>query len=290
MAVVTVSKTVGFDIRALNFSTLHRGDTVLATSTGHIVNHADGDSNQFRGTGFRYDSQGDLIGGTVSRYAEYDILGRLVVVTGLAAAASKVNAAADTLSLTDDRALIRAALAGNDTFYGSQQGDYLDGYGGNDTLRGYGGQDLLAGNAGNDRLYGGHGDDVLRGAAGADLLVGGTGFDTLAGGTGNDVFIFDAPLSPLNADRVTDFRNVYGNDDSIKLQNGVMTGLGGTGELKSALFHAGAAAHDANDRIIYNRSSGALIYDSNGNADGGDTVIAVLSSKPVLTAHDFFVI
>src|SRR6185436_7027592 len=79
VAVVTVSKTVGFDIRALNFSTLHRGDTVLATSTGHIVNHADGDSNQFRGTGFRYDSQGDLIGGTVSRYAEYDILGRLVV-------------------------------------------------------------------------------------------------------------------------------------------------------------------------------------------------------------------
>jgi hypothetical protein len=52
----------------------------------------------------------------------------------------------------------------------------------------------------------------------------------------------------------------------------------------------GAAAHDADDRIVYNKVSGALMHDSNGLAAGGVTLLAVLTNKPTLTAADFVVI
>jgi serralysin len=39
--------------------------------------------------------------------------------------------------------------------------------------------------------------------------------------------------------------------------------------LSASAFFIGTAAHDANDRIIYDNTTGKLIYDSNGNAAGG---------------------
>ncbi len=63
----------------------------------------------------------------------------------------------------------------------------------------------------------------------------------------------------------------------------------------STLFfkaNASGTATDADDRIIYNTATGALFYDSNGNAAGGSTQFAVFTPaiKPVLTALDFVVI
>ena len=64
----------------------------------------------------------------------------------------------------------------------------------------------------------------------------------------------------------------------------------GVHALNPAFFHAGPAAADANDYIVYNRATGGLIYDSNGNAAGGVFALAVLTNKPVLTFADFVVI
>ena len=55
-------------------------------------------------------------------------------------------------------------------------------------------------------------------------------------------------------------------------------------------FFIGSAAHDADDRIIYNSANGALIYDSNGNVANGATQFATLSAGLGLTNADFFVI
>ena len=52
--------------------------------------------------------------------------------------------------------------------------------------------------------------------------------------------------------------------------------LTATGTLPAAAFTLGTAAHDANDRIIYNQVTGALIYDANGSAAGGAAQFATL--------------
>jgi Ca2+-binding RTX toxin-like protein len=150
---------------------------------------------------------------------------------------------------------------------------------------------LISGSAGVNVLTGGVGADTLRGLAGNDVLIGGLGIDVLTGGLNNDVFQFSAPLDIAHRDAISDFTNVSGNNDSFQLANAVMTKLGaGVHALNPAFFRAGTAALDANDYVIYNKTNGALSYDSNGNAAGGVTLLATLTTKPTLTAADFLVI
>lgn len=173
------------------------------------------------------------------------------------------------------------AGGGNDTARGGRVDDYFDGGSGNDTLFGNGGGDRLFGREGNDRIYGNAGNDFLNSGPGADRLY---------GGTGNDIFTFEAPLASGNADRIYDFANRSGNNDTIRLENAVMTKLGAFGKLNAAFFKACATAADANDHVIYNKATGVLSYDANGSASGGVTVLATLTTKPTLTPTDFFVI
>ena len=143
-------------------------------------------------------------------------------------------------------------------------------------------------NANANVLVGGIGNDLLSGGNGNDKLIGGAGIDTLTGGLNNDIFVFNAPLSALNRDTITDFNHVA---DTFQLENAVMTTLGaGVHALSATMFRAGAAAADANDHVIYNQANGYLSYDSNGNGAGGVTLLAVLTNKPVLAANDFVVI
>jgi serralysin len=155
------------------------------------------------------------------------------------------------------------------------------------TATGNASNNTLTGNNFNNTLTGGVGADVLRGGFGNDVLIGGVGVDTLTGGANNDFFVFNAPLSAANRDVVADF---YAPQDTFRLENAVMTKLGAAGVLKANQYFAGAAAHDADDRIIYNKISGALYYDSNGNAAGGVIHLATLTTKPALTYVDFVVV
>jgi Ca2+-binding RTX toxin-like protein len=186
--------------------------------------------------------------------------------------------------------VVKAGLAGNDTYTGGNLADIFNGFAGNDTLNGREGNDRLAGDTGNDTILGAGGNDVLSGDAGADKLNGGAGVDTIVGGANNDIFVFNAAPVLANRDVIQDFTNVAGNNDVFHLENAVMPKLGAAGPLKAACFFAGAAAHDADDRIIYNKANGILTYDSNGNIAGGSVILATLPTKPVLTAADFVVI
>ena len=58
----------------------------------------------------------------------------------------------------------------------------------------------------------------------------------------------------------------------------------------SAFFHAGAAAADANDYIVYNQATGFLSYDADGNGSHAAISFAVLTNHVVLNASDFVVI
>lgn len=164
------------------------------------------------------------------------------------------------------------------------------GYGA-DTITGNGAANNLSGGNGNDSILGGGGNDIISGGYGNDTIAGGTGIDTLAGGEGYDSFVFDVTANATyNADRLTDFSPVY---DALRFENSVFTALGSaTGLMNAAYFYAGTRAHDANDRLIYNRATGDLFYDADGWGAAAQVKVAsfTASVKPALTAADFFVI
>jgi len=183
--------------------------------------------------------------------------------------------------------------AGDDYLYGGKGNDSLRGSLGRDTLQGDSGADTLKGDSGDDSLKGGSGNDKLMGGAGADWLAGGPGKDSLYGGAGRDVFVFDGKRSAkTNVDTLRDFSH---NDDSIHLDNAFFKGIGKgfaaePGKLLKDAFHAGKAAADAEDRILYDRATGALSYDPDGTGAAEAVRFAVLTRKPVLTPSDFFVV
>ena len=121
-------------------------------------------------------------------------------------------------------------------------------------------------------------------------MLGGLGNDTLTGGSGRDTFVFNTTINAsTNVDRISDFSVA---DDTIWLENSVMTALGAAGTLASGAFvrNTSGLAQDASDRIIYESDTGNLFYDSNGNAAGGSVLIGVLSANLLLTHDDFSII
>jgi len=151
------------------------------------------------------------------------------------------------------------------------------------------------GNTAANILNGGKGFDILNGGAGNDTLVGALGKDTLSGGTGNDKFLFNAALSSANIDLIKDFTKLAGNTDKILLDDDIFTALGTVSSptaLDAAAFYVGPAAHDASDRIIYHKASGALYYDVDGTgaADAVQFATVGAGTHPTLSASDFFVV
>jgi Ca2+-binding RTX toxin-like protein len=55
-------------------------------------------------------------------------------------------------------------------------------------------------------------------------------------------------------------------------------------------FRVGRAAADAEDRIVYDRTKGALYYDADGTGPAAMVKFAILANKAALTSWDFFVI
>lgn len=146
----------------------------------------------------------------------------------------------------------------------------------------------VSGTAGADVLRGGIGNDRLSGGAGNDKLYGGSGNDILTGGSGRDAFVFDTkPNKKTNHDKITDFKVV---DDTIWLDNAVFTKVGKNGTLKSSAFWTGSKAHDASDRIIYDKKAGILYYDADGTGSAAQVQIASLPKNLKMTHKDFLII
>ncbi|WP_268995435.1 calcium-binding protein [Microvirga roseola] len=165
----------------------------------------------------------------------------------------------------------------NDSIYGSHLRDYIDGGRGNDWIQG---------NRGNDRVYGWTGNDTIWGGSGDDIIGGDGGRDVLTGHGGDDLFEFEKKPSRSNVDKIMDF-NV--KDDMFALDTGVFKGVkaGGT-EMKSGAFWVGAQAHDSDDRIIYNKDTGAVYYVPDGTGSRSAIQFATISENLKLTYRDFY--
>jgi Ca2+-binding RTX toxin-like protein len=78
------------------------------------------------------------------------------------------------------------------------------------------------------------------------------------------------------------------------LDNAIFTKLGRGSEagvrFKSDMFVEGTRAKDREDRIVYDKKTGALYYDQDGTGSKAQVKIATLTNKTALKYHDFFVI
>ena len=218
-------------------------------------------------------------------------------------------------------------LGGNDGanhLYGGKGNDTLDGgFGAADTLEGGAGDDHYDVRSAGDRVIEGKGDsydivfasvdfaltgqyieelvlvdEAVRGVGNSlangvtgssldNILDGWSGMDTLFGGGGADTFVFSTKLGPTNVDTIWDFATGV---DKIQLNASVFSGLT-AGGLSEEAFHIGLAAHDADDRIIYDSASGALFFDRDGSGDRyGQIQFATLNDHPGLNFSDVQVV
>lgn len=160
----------------------------------------------------------------------------------------------------------------------------IDGFGAKDTLKNI--ENVVA-TIYNDKIIGSSAKNVLSGLDGNDRIYGGLGSDTLIGGAGKDTFVFDTKLGSSNIDKIEDFS---AKDDTIWLDDDIFTKAGKVGDLSSAAFYVGTAAHDSSDRIIYDKSSGKLFYDADGKGGVAAIQFAQLQKGLSITASDFDVI
>jgi Ca2+-binding RTX toxin-like protein len=150
--------------------------------------------------------------------------------------------------------------------------------------------DTLSGYDGTDHMDGKDGYDTLLAYAGNDRLNGNLGNDTLTGGAGNDTFVFDSALNAAtNKDTIVDFTL---GQDKIELSRSIFSAVPGEGTLASLSYLASptGAAADENDYILYNTTSGALLYDADGNGQGVAIEFATLTNKPAIKAEDFMIV
>ncbi|PAX07110.1 calcium-binding protein [Sphingomonas lenta] len=194
---------------------------------------------------------------------------------------------------------------------GSRGGDTLVGLRGDDTYRIFGQNDVVveAAGEGADTIYtsgnyrlaagvevevlsswshiattginltGNELGNVVIGTYGVNVLDGGGGADTLIGLEGGDVFRFTA--APV-AGSVTTVRDYGVGVDVVLLDSRAFTQLA-DGVLAPGALAYGAAAADADDRIVYDASTGALSYDADGNGSGAAIQFARLPTNVALS-------
>ncbi len=147
-------------------------------------------------------------------------------------------------------------------------------FSGKDTFMGSSGDDVFAAGAKNDKLSGKGGDDELYGDAGKDVLDGGKGSDTLDGGSGKDTYFFrDPPGSGI--DTIVKFET----GETFKIARSDFAGLA-KGQLAGDRFVEGTEAQDANDRFIYDSTTGAVYHDSDGTGGAAQIQFARILADP----------
>ncbi|MBF2002086.1 MAG: calcium-binding protein [Synechococcales cyanobacterium M58_A2018_015] len=143
------------------------------------------------------------------------------------------------------------------------------------------GDDILTGEDGADQLLGEAGDDTLNGGDGNDTLTGGTGQDQLTGGDGQDRFLLTSRRRQ-DADTIVDFD---AKDDTIGISLLAFELDGQAGKpLDPSLFRLGTRAATATDRFIYNRNTGALLFDADGAGGSAQVQIAQLANQAQLSS------
>ena len=198
-----------------------------------------------------------------------------------------------TARVSDEYALIAAALSGDDEVNLSNEKDYFKSMGGNDLLFGWGGNDKLWGGIGDDDIFGQDGNDTLSGDAGIDGIVGGAGKDKLKGGGDADFFVFtdlmDSGNSAKSADIILDFKHrtdvidvslidasdLLGGDEAFVWRGSKGISTDAAGEISSKKFNRPGSDNDYT----------MILFDMDG--DKASEFQVKLTGLVTLSADDF---
>ena len=292
-ALITLDGGLGDDLLLGNTST-------NLTTTGTVTNFMNGgEGNDTIVFGSRRDK---LIGSLAGNdFISYD---SSVNFTG----ATAPNVITDTLGsnfITGGNGTdVITTGAGDDILFGGPSTLLTPGIDGDDTLNAGGGNDTLLGGFGNDYLIGGDGNDSLGGGPGADTLVGGAGNDSFYyNNFGEGVTInANGVAVGTSPDQIGDFE--VGKDklvlsyDSFLLppfNNSLPNRPAGkaflsleTGTYNNDLSPAGATP--GQPVLVYEGSTGRLLYDKDGAGGQLPIQLALLNGKPALTATDITLI
>src|SRR5690349_20684567 len=233
-----------------NFSALSSGQAISFNPTSDVLNF---DQTAISAGNLQVDLQG-----TDSRIAVLNGTDAGKTITLLNTAPPQL--ATSNVHFANGSALLFGDNSPSTT--GDDLANSIDGTAGADLIQGFGGNDVLFGSDGADRVLGGAGNDTVSGNNGNDWVEGGAGNDTLSGGSGQDSYAFHE-YGAANADVVNDFDS---NWDNIQLDAAAFTGIGASGRFASGdvRFYAAPGAtggHDADDRIVYDTTTGQLFYD-----------------------------
>lgn len=164
MAVFQILTNANWD----TYDALSGGDILSGTARAFIYVSNSGFKITLHGTGFTYDASGIPTGGIVTGLDIYQNDKHFAVYSGLSA--SLVDYAREGLGLVsgaasaltpDITALYARMRAGDDEYFGSDQGRSVWGFDGNDTFHGGTGDDWFTGGKGVDSYFGGGGHDGI---------------------------------------------------------------------------------------------------------------------------------
>jgi Ca2+-binding RTX toxin-like protein len=247
MATLTWNGSFGFNLRNLDLSSLMYGDSYTRTPTLFSANYSASARDEFRGYGFTYDAFGIPTSGTVTSYAAFLDFKRVGFIDGASVAVSDLVDAASTFGTSDDYAVYRSILSGN------------------------------------DRITGGRYNDKLEGFAGKDVLYGRGGADMLYGGSSADTFVFkskaDSTVSTSGRDKIYDFAGRLGDKIDLKAID-AKAAVGGN---QAFTFIGKQAFHEKAGELRYEKvSGGSVVYgDMNGDAQADFSIylknVSVLS-------------
>lgn len=137
---------------------------------------------------------------------------------------------------------------------------------------------LLMGTSGINTLSGLDGDDIIDGLGGNDRYIGGDGADT---------FRFSiAPNAKSNVKTIEDF---ISGEDNLDINAKTFKWKGDyLGQLLEENFgsYADGIAQTADERFVYNNTTGELFYDADGSGKGKAVLMAVLEGSPDLLFSD----
>jgi Ca2+-binding RTX toxin-like protein len=124
-------------------------------------------------------------------------------------------------------------------------------------------------------------NNQISGNGAANRIAGGSGNDTLEGGLGADQFVFDTTPAATNQDTILDFTL---GSDQILLDQDVFSQLTAFQDLAY-----GDRAIEEDDYLLYDGSTGNLLYDADASGFGAAVLIARIDAGLFLTASDILV-